>query len=288
MRNTLLLCAAGLLLAGSAAAQKDQYLDVMVVKVKPEKRAQFDALVKRVADANRRNNGDIWLAMSTEYGEQNTVTFSSRRASYADIDRAGDAFRAALSKAFGRDGAGKMFADFNSCILSSTGEIRRRRWDLSLNAPLSSEDDVKFLGNARWIRSSAVQVKPGRTLDYETQISKLKEQSEKGGMKLPVFVSQSVAGPGGTTFYMSTFGQSLGSFDEFPMMRNIIGEENYRSYMTAVSDLVVSSTTSIMRVLPELSCVSKEVAAVAPAFWNPAPPPAAKPKPKPPEGVKAQ
>jgi hypothetical protein len=95
-------------------------------------------------------------------------------------------------------------------------------------------------------------------------------------------VSQSVAGPGGTAFYIATFGQSLGSFDEFPQMRKIVGEENYRSYMNAMSDLVASSSTSIMRILPALSSVPKEVAAVAPEFWNPKPEPAAaRPKAKP-------
>ena len=52
-------------------------------------------------------------------------------------------------------------------------------------------------------------------------------------MKLPVWVSQSVAGTEGTTFYAASYAQTLGPLDEFPAMRKVIGDENYRSYMSA-------------------------------------------------------
>ena len=49
-------------------AQGD-YLDVYIVKVKPEKLADFQALTTKWIDANRRFNGDRWIAMETVYGE---------------------------------------------------------------------------------------------------------------------------------------------------------------------------------------------------------------------------
>ena len=289
MRNTLLLCAAGLLVAGSAAAQKDEYLDILVFRVKPEKRMQFDALMKRVAEANRRNDGDQWLAMSTEYGDQDTVTVAARRTGYADIDHGMDSFYGAMSKAFGKDGAQKTFSEINACLSGSSGEIRRRRWDLSVNAPDSAEAYVKLMGHVRWIRASAVHVKPGRALDYEAQLVRVKELSEKGGMKLPVWISQSVAGTEGTTYYVATYGSSLGAFDEFPTMRKVIGDENFRSYMSASADCVAGSSTAIMRIQPELSAISKEIAAEAPEFWTPKPAAAAaKSKAKPAGEAKSQ
>ena len=149
MRKALFLCAAGLLVAGSAAAQKNEYLDIVVMKVKPEKRRQFDALMKRVADANRRAKGDVWLSLSTEYGEQNTITLAARRGSYADIDHGFEAFDGALNKAFNREGAEKILAEIDTCLLGSVGVIRRRRWDLSINPPDSAEAYVKVTGQAR-------------------------------------------------------------------------------------------------------------------------------------------
>jgi hypothetical protein len=45
------------------------YLDVLIVKVRPEKRADFDAVGRRVADANRKAKGDFWTAMEVTYGK---------------------------------------------------------------------------------------------------------------------------------------------------------------------------------------------------------------------------
>ena len=59
-------CGALLLFVLTAAvslAQQGGYLDVDIARVKPEKRAAFDDVIKKMVDANRRHNGDIWLAL---------------------------------------------------------------------------------------------------------------------------------------------------------------------------------------------------------------------------------
>ena len=68
--------------------QQEGYLDVYVARIKPEKRAEFDSVNKKMADANRRNKGDTWLALETAYGEQNTVTFVSNRRNYGEVEKA--------------------------------------------------------------------------------------------------------------------------------------------------------------------------------------------------------
>src|SRR5690349_13136247 len=85
----------------SLAQTPSGYLDVYIVKVKPEKRTEFDAVAKKVAEANRKHKGDNWVAYATEYGEQNTVIFSSVRGSYADIDKASEAFMKAMKEGHG-------------------------------------------------------------------------------------------------------------------------------------------------------------------------------------------
>ena len=88
IRRALWGMALALALALSAAAQEsDQYLDVFIAKAKPEKRAEFDAINKKIAEANRKNNGDTWIASETVYGEGNVVTFVSLRTSYADVEK---------------------------------------------------------------------------------------------------------------------------------------------------------------------------------------------------------
>jgi hypothetical protein len=271
MRNTLLLFATGLLLAGSAAAQqKDQYLDILVVKVKPERRADFDALNKRFVEANR-TNGDIWLALSTEYGENNTVTFISPRTGYAGIDQGYEAFMGAVNKAFGPAEGKKAMQDFDSMIVSSRGELRKRRPDLSMNFPSDPAEWAKFIGESRWVRISTVHVRPGRSADYEAEIKRIKDAWEKSSQKVTIAVSQGMEGTSGPVYYIAAYGKSLGSFDGFPSLREVLGEEAFQRYLKATSELVAGSQSELLRYLPELSNPPKEVVAAAPDFWNPKP-----------------
>jgi len=123
----------GVLLVAQA---QESYLDVYVVQVKPEKRADFDAISKKIAAANRQNGGDSWLAMETVYGPGNRVTFVSTRQSYGEIEKATGTFYEALQKTYGKAPTEKMLADFSQCLESSRSEIRRRRWDLNFEAGL--------------------------------------------------------------------------------------------------------------------------------------------------------
>ena len=68
------------LAAGQAQPAAEEYLDVFTVQVKPEKRADFDAITKKVAVANRQNNGDAWLATETVYGPGDRVNRADLRA----------------------------------------------------------------------------------------------------------------------------------------------------------------------------------------------------------------
>src|SRR2546427_3451178 len=123
------------LAAPVAARAQGDYLDVYMVKVKPEKLADFQALTKKWADANRRYNGDRWLALETVYGEGNVYLFTSTRKDYADVGATEAAAMLAANKAFGKETAQKIEQDFSNCLVWSRSELRRRRWDLSRNSP---------------------------------------------------------------------------------------------------------------------------------------------------------
>src|SRR5216684_2068335 len=73
-------------------AQGD-YLDVYIVKVKPEKLADFQALTTKWIDANRRFNGDRWIAMETLYGDGNVFQFTSSRQGLRQGNRRQDGAR---------------------------------------------------------------------------------------------------------------------------------------------------------------------------------------------------
>jgi len=116
-----------LLFVPVAVQAQGDYLDVYIAHVKPEKTADFTALAKKMVDANRRYNGDRWLAQTVVYGDSDTYAFVSLRQDYADIDKGSDAFMNALNEAFGKDAADKMLHDWDSCLISSRNELRRRR-----------------------------------------------------------------------------------------------------------------------------------------------------------------
>src|SRR5882672_2785921 len=98
-RKAIWTAVAVLLLAALAAGQaQEQYLDVYIAQVKPEKRADFDTVMKRMVAANRQSKGDTWLAMETAYGPGNRVTFISTRQGYADAEKGSDAFYGSLQK----------------------------------------------------------------------------------------------------------------------------------------------------------------------------------------------
>src|SRR5258708_33771451 len=87
-RRALWAFAVVVCLAAPIAVQaQGDYLDVFVVKVKPEKLADFQALTKKWAEANRRNNGDLWLALEAVYGEGNAYQFTNTRKAYTDVDK---------------------------------------------------------------------------------------------------------------------------------------------------------------------------------------------------------
>lgn len=262
---------------GVAAQAQDGYLDTYTVQVKPEKHAQFDAISKKIAAANRQNKGDTWIASETIYGEQNTISFVSARQSYADMEKAASTFYAAMAKAFGEAGAEKLFQEFSSCIVSSHGTARRRRMDLSTNAPADPAAQAKLVGNTRWIRLIKVYVRPGQALKFEDQLRTIKAAVEKSDPTSVSFVSQSASGDRGTIYYISQLRSSMAGFDAIRPLPEVLGEEGYRNFLKLSSEIVQTTETSINRLIPEISNPPEETAAAAPDFWRPKPP--APPKP---------
>jgi hypothetical protein len=266
-----------LLLTALAAGQaQEQYLDVYIAQVKPEKRADFDAVTKKMVAANRQSKGDTWLAMETAYGPGNRVTFISMRQSYADTEKGSDAFYGSLQKTLGKAGTDKLMQDFSQCVVSTRSELRRRRWDLSSNVPADAAAMAKLLGEARYLRTTAVSVRPGQAAAFEALLKDVKAANEKASPPQTRLVSQAVAGQEGTVFYITTLQKSLAAFDAVPTTQTVLGDEGYQKFLKTSAEAVSGTETVINHFLPELSNATEEVAAVAPDYWQPKPVMAAK------------
>jgi hypothetical protein len=266
------MCALAVIVCLSIPARvhaQGQYIDVTTFKVKPEKSADFEAYSKKIADVNRRGNGDHFLAMETVYGEGNTYTFASRREDYADIDKANEAFMGALTKAYGKDGADKMFRDINNCVISMRTELRVRRLDLSSKTMTDPQALNKLVGGSRVQRTLAIHVRPGRTAEFENMMKEINARADNYDNAQPVLVSEVVEGGRGDTFYISFFRGSLGGFDRNPSLEDIVGKEGLAKIDKTFGEITAGSESAIYQFVPELSNPPQEIAEVAADFWNP-------------------
>ena len=269
-RKALWTTLAVVLLAAMAAGQaQEQYLDVYIAQVKPEKRADFDAINKKMAAANRQAKGDSWIAMETVYGRGDRVTFISIRNSYADADKGSQMFDQALQKTYGKAAADKLGQDFGQCLANSRTELRRRRWDLSSNAPADAAAMAKMLANTRFLRTATVHIKPGQVAAFEALLKDLKAAREKASPPQTTLVSQAVAGQEGTVFYVTSLQTSMAGFDALPTLPQLLGEEGYAKYLKTSAEVVEGSETVINHFLPELSNAPEDVVAAAPDYWRP-------------------
>ena len=270
------VCVALVFLALTASVgmgQQSGYLDVYVARVKPDKRAEFDAVSKKVAEANRRNNGDIWVALEVEYGEQNTVIFSSSRETFGDVEKSSANFMGAIGRAYGEAGALALFQQFGGTLESSRTEIRQRRWDLSYNPPADLAAYAQVIGKTRWIRSVIVRVRPGHEAEFEAELKEINAAAQKSNMAGMRWVSQVAAGGSPLTYHVSRLMTSLSELDRAPSMQSMLGDEGLEKFQKASADAVAGVEYVLYRVVPELSNVPETITSLAPDFWNPKPQP---------------
>jgi hypothetical protein len=270
--KALAVAFASLLLAATTAGQtRDNYTDHFIVKVKPEKRVDFDGFARKVADANARAKGDRWLAYEPIYGEAHTIYFVSGRKDLSAIDTGMESFMRALKESIGPR-FDTVLHDMDSCIVSARGEIRRRRYDLSSGIPEDPEQYRKRIGEARYIRTTTIRIRPGTESQFEElarAVAKVTMQREPARM---VSVAQAIAGQSGTVYYVTDFQAKLGGFEPNPQsLRDAMGAEAYGQFEKRVGESVLGMETMIAKFLPEISNPPDATVNASPAFWKPEP-----------------
>jgi len=270
---------AGVLLAAPSLRAQGNYLDVYIAKVKPEKAADAEAIAKKIADINRHNNGDHVIAMETVYGDGYTYVFTTQRQDYADVDKGGEAFMGALNKALGKQGTDKLFADWNSCLVSSHSELRVRRPDLSSKFPKDPQSFAKLVGESRMVRTISVHVRPGHLGDFEALLKDVNAHADRNADTRPVLISQLAEGGQGDIYYISFLRNSLAGMDKEPTLKDILGEEGLAKFEKGIAETAASSQSTIYRFRPDMSYPPQDVSDVAADYWQPKPEMAAAAKP---------
>lgn len=267
-----------LLLGFCAAAQaQDSYLDEYVVHVKPEKRAAFDALIKKLVAANRDHQGDNWTTIETIYGEGNTITFVSVRQSYGEIEKATSAFMGAVEKTLGHPGTEKLFEDLSSTNAEARSVLIRRRPDLSSNMPSDAAAQLKIVGNTRWIRTTRIVVRIGMGPRFEELAKQVKAATEKADPNAHSWISQSAAGERPSVYYVSQLQSSLAGFDgsSFDLAKTM-GNDAFQNLLKTASEVIQNEDITLSQFVPALSNPPADIVNAAPDYWRPKP---ATPKP---------
>lgn len=262
-----------LLLGFCVAAQaQESYLDEYVVHVTPGKRTAFDALIKKMVAANRSNQGDNWTATETTYGQGDTVTFVSGRASYGDIEKASGVFMGAMVKSMGAPATEKLFADLSSLATDSHSLLLRRRPDLSSNLPSDPAERNKEIGSARWVRTTRIVVRFGMGPRFEELAKQVKTAREKSDSKTLAWIAQSAAGDLNSVYYVNQLESSMEGFDRPNTdLGKVLGNDAYEKLLKAASEIIEKEETTISRFVPELSNPPEATVSAAPDFWRPKP-----------------
>jgi len=247
------------------------YLDDYIVQVKAGKRGAYEMLATKIAVANRQNHRDNWIAMEADYGEPNTIRFTSVRQNYADIEKAQQTFMGAMTKALTAPGMMKLFDDLSAISETTRTTFRRRRPDLSIGWPADAAGQAKVVGSSRVLRMIQIHVRPGMGPRMEDELRAVKAAVEKANPNGVGWVSQSAAGDLGTVYYVSQLRSSYAGFDGGQSLQQMMGEGRYKEYLKTISEIVTRSDVTIYRFLPELSNPTEEQVAAAPDFWRPKP-----------------
>src|ERR1035441_10634101 len=175
--------------------------------------------------------GRMGLAYEVVYGDASTVYFTSTRANFAAIDERVKAFEGAMTKALGAAGMRKFFADLDATADGERGELRRRRLDLTASVPASAAAYIQLVGQSRYLRTAIVRVRPGKALDYEAQLKRVKDAQERANPGVPSFVSQAAACQQTGVFYITTLLKSLADLDQIKPLPEVLGSSSYGSYL---------------------------------------------------------
>jgi hypothetical protein len=268
-RTTGLLVLCVLLSCAALAQSESQFIEVLVMRVMPGKHAQFEMAAKKLASANRQSGGDTWTAFETFYGAQNTIYFESRRQNYAAIDEAQRAFMRALRNAYGPDGAARLLDDLQSCLSSSSRELRKIRWDLSRNMPTDPSEKIRSAAQGHWVRTGTIRVNPAAVADFEGTFRILKQATENS-TKLSFLASEALAGQDAASiYYFENYRPSLSDYDvSMKTWKDLLSPEDLQRYQSTIKNDQLNVETSISRALPELSSPPADVVAADPRFWG--------------------
>lgn len=254
-----------------AARAQEGYLSANIAQVKMGKGAEFEALVKKLMAANRENGGDHSIVTQVAFGEANVLVDQSFYQTYADMEKAHDAWTKALEKAMGHPGMEKFLADIGNCLVDDRNILLHPRPDLSANLPSDPAAVNQIVGNTRWYRIIRIQVRPGQYQRFEELAKQIKAAQEKADPHYYSWVSESIAGENGGVYYVSQPRSSFSDFDHEANFANQMSNDVLLNLLKTASEVIQGEDIVLEVIRPDLSNPPDDIASVAPSFWRPQP-----------------
>ena len=234
--------------------------------------AEFAGIFNKLQTPNHR------IALVPVAGSENEVIYLSGADNFAELERNQKMTDEKMAAA-----SGNMKADLDRLDREAPALHAGMRDLLAVFRPDLSYSPGVNLPTMRYFAVTTVRVRPGQEDQYAEYVNTMvKAARDKAKAELHIAAFQIIAGSPSTTYMFFRPMKSLAEYDLkiAPRVRAAMSDEQKKKADKMSGETVVFSETSVYAFSPQMSFVSKEMAAVDPAFWNPKPAMAIKPKPK--------
>ena len=259
---------AGVLCAGLAAAEMPKtpppVIRIFRETLKPGKQAAHERTESAFVRALTKANFPVhYLGMDAVAGPTESW-FIEAHDSFAGLEKSDRAaemqpLKGELEQASALDGE---YLAVNRTILA----VYRK--DLSYRP----ETAMEWMPKARYVSVGLPRMKPNHEKKLAEAVSVMISADEKAEVEQPVLVYQAIAGMPGGTYLVVKPVPSLAEWDNYPAVmkkvREAMGEEARDKVYDTLGEIVSDSQDLLFQVNPRTSYVSKDFAAVDPAFWN--------------------
>ncbi len=217
------------------------------------------------------------IALSPVAGSENEVVYVTAAESFKQLE---DKLNETDKKLGGISGALK--ADLDRLNKEAPALHAGMRDMFAIFRPDLSYNPGVDIRTMRYFTISTLRVRPGQEAKFVEYVEKLIAAARKAKAdNYHTAVFQVVSGAPAGTYFVFRPMKSLGEMDDAVGMRvrNAMSDDTRKDVDKAISESIMSSESSTYLFAPNMSHVEPEFAAGDPAFWNPKPPMAPRPKP---------
>lgn len=234
--------------------------------------AEFSGIFNKLQTPNYR------IAMVPVAGSENEVIYITGAENFAELERVQKATDEKLANI-----SGPMRADMDRLDKEAPSMHAGMRDMLAVFRPELSYNPGVAIATMRYFAVTTVRVRPGQEDNYAEYVTNIvKVARDKAKAELHIAGFQVIAGSPGTTYMFFRPMKSLAEYDQRtgPRVREAMSDDQKKKADKLVGESVMFTETSVYAFNPQMSYVSKEMAAGDPAFWTPKPIVAPRPRPR--------